>query len=375
MKDGEEVVKGQELAPGVVSRMDGVALYRFPRRVRVDYLYRERAALRLPLASWVEREAYKPGEVLAELSEPYLFRAEEDGVVELREFPEGALLYLRQEEVVVARYLLPVGMTLLVVHGEIVEKGQPLAEGRGLLRLPRHMAAKEVEAEEEGETVYLTFFLEWTEPKDYRVAPHMNVVVPEGARVQPGEKIVAAIDPEEEVIAEAEGVVHLHEPASLLVVKARVYPFEDDVEVSTGDRVAPGDVLADGGKVKSEIYGRVEVDLVRSVVRVVESYDIDARMGAEAIQQLLKELDLEALEKELLEEMKHPSRARRAKARKRLEVVRAFLDSGNRPEWMVLEPSPSSRRTSAPWCRWTGGASPRATSTTSTAASSTATTG
>ncbi|MFX8312635.1 hypothetical protein ABTL57_19505, partial [Acinetobacter baumannii] len=83
---------------------------------------------------------------------------------------------------------------------------------RGLLRMPRHMTAKEVEAEEEGDTVYLTFFLEWTEPKDYGVAPHMNVVVPEGAHVQAGEKVVAAIDPEEEVIAEAEGIVHLHEP-------------------------------------------------------------------------------------------------------------------------------------------------------------------
>ena len=340
VKDGEEVVKGQELAPGVVSRLDGVALYRFPRRVRVEYVKKERAGLRLPLAAWVEKEAYKPGEILAELPEPYLFRAEEEGVVELKELEEGAFLVLRQEDEPVATYFLPVGMTPLVVHGEIVEKGQPLAEAKGLLRMPRQVRAAQVEAEEEGGTVYLTLFLEWTEPKDYRVQPHMNVVVPEGARVEAGDKIVAAIDPEEEVIAEAEGVVHLHEPASILVVKARVYPFEDDVEVSTGDRVAPGDVLADGGKVKSDVYGRVEVDLVRNVVRVVESYDIDARMGAEAIQQLLKELDLEALEKELLEEMKHPSRARRAKARKRLEVVRAFLDSGNRPEWMILEAVP-----------------------------------
>lgn len=306
VKDGEEVVKGQELAPGVVSRLDGVALYRFPRRVRVEYVKKERAGLRLPLAAWVEKEAYKPGEILAELPEPYLFRAEEEGVVELKELEEGAFLVLRREDEPVATYFLPVGMTPLVVHGEIVEKGQPLAEAKGLLRMPRQVRAAQVEAEEEGETVYLTLFLEWTEPKDYRVQPHMNVVVPEGARVEAGDKIVAAIDPEEEVIAEAEGVVHLHEPASILVVKARVYPFEDDVEVSTGDRVAPGDVLADGGKVKSDVYGRVEVDLVRNVVRVVESYDIDARMGAEAIQQLLKELDLEALEKELLEEMKHP---------------------------------------------------------------------
>ena len=49
VKDGEEVVKGQELAPGVVSRLDGVALYRFPRRVRVEYVKKERAGLRLPV--------------------------------------------------------------------------------------------------------------------------------------------------------------------------------------------------------------------------------------------------------------------------------------------------------------------------------------
>ncbi len=342
VRDGEEVVKGQELAPGVLARMDGVALYRFPRRVRVEYLKKERAGLRLPLSAWAEAQAYRPGEVIGELEAPYLFRAEEEGVVELKELPEGEgyLLYLHREEEVVARYFLPVGFTPLVVSGEIVERGQPLAEAKGLVRMPRAVRAAEVEADEEGETVYLTFFLEWTEPKDYRVQPHMNVIVPEGGKVAPGEKIVAAIDPEEEVIAEGEGVVHLHEPASILVVKARVYPFEEDVEVTTGDRVAPGDTLADGGRVKSEVHGRVEVDLVRNVVRVVEAYDIDARMGAEAVQALLKELDLKALEAELLEEMKHPSRARRAKARKRLEVVRAFLDSGNRPEWMVLEVIP-----------------------------------
>jgi len=63
-------------------------------------------------------------------------------------------------------------------------------------------------------------------------------------------------------------------------------------------------------------------------------------MGAEAIQALLKDLDLAVLEAELEAEMKHPSRAKRAKARKRLEVTRAFRDSGNRPEWMVLEAVP-----------------------------------
>lgn len=139
--------------------------------MRIDYLRKERAGLRLPLSAWVEREGYRPGEILGELPEPYLFRSEEEGVVELKELEEGHLLTLLKDDEPVARYFLPVGLTPLVVHGEVVEKGQPLAEGRGLLRMPRHMTAKEVEAEEEGDTVYLTFFLEWTEPKDYAVAP------------------------------------------------------------------------------------------------------------------------------------------------------------------------------------------------------------
>ncbi|MFX4891475.1 hypothetical protein ABTB75_19190, partial [Acinetobacter baumannii] len=89
-------------APGVVSRMDGVALYRFPRRVRIDYLRRERAGLRLPLSAWVERESYRPGEILAELPEPYLVRSEEEGVVELKELEEGHLLTLLKDEEAVA---------------------------------------------------------------------------------------------------------------------------------------------------------------------------------------------------------------------------------------------------------------------------------
>ena len=61
-----------------------------------------------------------------------------------------------------------------------------------------------------------------------------------------------------------------------------------------------------------------------------------AGMGAEAIRELLCELDLEKLEKELREEIAGSSGQKRANAIKRLEVVEAFLKSGNRPEWIIL---------------------------------------
>ena len=64
-------------------------------------------------------------------------------------------------------------------------------------------------------------------------------------------------------------------------------------------------------------------------------------MGAEAIRLLLSRLDLEALSKELREEMLSTrSEAKRKKLGKRLRIVEAFRDSGNQPEWMILEVIP-----------------------------------
>jgi DNA-directed RNA polymerase subunit beta' len=59
-------------------------------------------------------------------------------------------------------------------------------------------------------------------------------------------------------------------------------------------------------------------------------------MGAEAILDVLKGIDLEKLRLELVEEVRSSSGQRRKKASKRLRVVEAFWRSGNKPEWMIL---------------------------------------
>ncbi len=67
----------------------------------------------------------------------------------------------------------------------------------------------------------------------------------------------------------------------------------------------------------------------------------EARMGAEAIQQLLANLEPEELAEELRILMKtETSQIRRLKAAKRLKVVDAFRKSGHKPEWMILEVIP-----------------------------------
>lgn len=68
--------------------------------------------------------------------------------------------------------------------------------------------------------------------------------------------------------------------------------------------------------------------------------EFDAGMGAEYIQKLLAEIDLDALSNELKQELEGATGQKRARLLKRLEVVEAFRQSGNRPEWMILNVIP-----------------------------------
>ncbi len=65
-----------------------------------------------------------------------------------------------------------------------------------------------------------------------------------------------------------------------------------------------------------------------------------AGMGAEAIKELLAEIDLEALSKEIKTELETASGQKKVRLIKRLEVVESFRLSGNKPEWMILDVVP-----------------------------------
>ncbi len=64
--------------------------------------------------------------------------------------------------------------------------------------------------------------------------------------------------------------------------------------------------------------------------------DFKAGMGAESVQILLKELDLEALSADLKKQLEEATGQKKIRILKRLECVEAFRLSGNRPEWMIL---------------------------------------
>ena len=65
-----------------------------------------------------------------------------------------------------------------------------------------------------------------------------------------------------------------------------------------------------------------------------------ARMGAEALQELLEKVDVEKLSKEIRKELENASEQKKLKLVKRLDTVEAFRISGNKPEWMVMNVIP-----------------------------------
>ena len=68
--------------------------------------------------------------------------------------------------------------------------------------------------------------------------------------------------------------------------------------------------------------------------------DFKAGMGAEAVKELLEQIDLEKLSTQLREELKNASSQKKLRLVKRLEVVEAFRESGNKPSWMIMDVLP-----------------------------------
>jgi len=69
-------------------------------------------------------------------------------------------------------------------------------------------------------------------------------------------------------------------------------------------------------------------------------YGFQAGMGAEAVKKLLQDIDVEKELDTLKEELRTAQGQRRNRAIKRLEVIEAFRNSGNEPEWMILDVLP-----------------------------------
>jgi len=101
--------------------------------------------------------------------------------------------------------------------------------------------------------------------------------------------------------------------------------------------VAPRDVVGD-----ENLYLQMERMFGRDPGYEPESFGVyfSGGTGAESVRELLKAVDLEAETAQLKETIRTAKGQRQARAVKRLKVTSAFLRSGNRPEWMILDVVP-----------------------------------
>ncbi|MDP4118395.1 MAG: DNA-directed RNA polymerase subunit beta' [Bacillota bacterium] len=99
-------------------------------------------------------------------------------------------------------------------------------------------------------------------------------------------------------------------------------------------------VVIDPGKTGLE---KKELLTEREYRETVEKYGTDkfkAGMGAEAIKELLQEIDLEKMSTELKEELETSQGQKKSRIIKQLDVVESFRLSGNKPEWMIMDVIP-----------------------------------
>ncbi len=94
---------------------------------------------------------------------------------------------------------------------------------------------------------------------------------------------------------------------------------------------------ANSGATKGQIITDAEYNVYRN--QDTEN-KFRAKMGAEAIQELLAEIDLDELSAHLKSELQEAQGQKRVKLLKRLDIVESFRLSGNRPEWMILNAIP-----------------------------------
>ena len=98
-------------------------------------------------------------------------------------------------------------------------------------------------------------------------------------------------------------------------------------------------IVLDAGKTDLE-YKQILTEKEYQDAREKFGNEFRVGMGAEAVKELLQAIDLEGESAELKAALKDSSGQKRARIVKRLEAVEAFRESGNRPEWMILDVVP-----------------------------------
>ena len=96
-------------------------------------------------------------------------------------------------------------------------------------------------------------------------------------------------------------------------------------------------IVTDPGQGTNLAYKEILTEAQYREARDTYGDSFKAGMGAEAVRELLTQIDLEQLSADLREKLKDASGQKKIRIVRRLEVIEALRISGNKPEWMILE--------------------------------------
>ncbi len=172
------------------------------------------------------------------------------------------------------------------------------------------------------------------EEKRYPVFEGAFIYVNDGDKVKPGAQLADRFLFEDEYLSYSE-----------LKVFEEYYPTDFEVEERTENDRAVVMIISIDPEVSKEIglkVGDIITTMEYEAYEAIYPGKIEADQGASAVKKLLQEMDLRKLKTELEGELKKlPKNSPKAlKIRKRLKIVKDFIKSGNRPEWMILEVLP-----------------------------------
>ncbi len=242
-------------------------------------------------------------------------------------------------------FTIPYGARVLVKDGEKIKKGDQITSPTKLPSVKASISGKvvfgrdlNVRPLEDGTYEALsmgTLYVESSiEERKYPIFEGSLVYVNDGDQVKKGDHLADRFLFEDEFLASSEAKIFEEYYPTLFDLEERVEndrPIvvitDIDPEASEETGLKIGDIITEN---EYEAYSQIYPDKIK------------ASYGATAIKELLQKLDLEELKAYLEAELKKlpVSSSKAIKLRRRLKLVKDFIKSGNKPEWIILEVVP-----------------------------------
>ncbi|HEW92415.1 MAG TPA: DNA-directed RNA polymerase subunit beta' [Thermotogaceae bacterium] len=291
-------------------------------------------------------EAIEKGEEIVKEQQVPPIYAPFDGNVKVDELTNT----IRLEPLVTSKeqpivYVIPHNCRVLVKDGQKIKKGDQITTEGYLPPVVANISGKlvfdknlSIQGREDGKyevrntaKVYIERVIQ---EKDYPIMEGSIVYVKDGDQIKKGDIIADRFLYDDEILSTAEyKIFDSH------------YSGEFDIETNVeNDRpiVMITEIDPEISKEIGKNVGDIIVDNEYEAYKTIYPGKIEAETGAMAIKKLLQKTDLEKLRAELEAELQDlpKSSTRALKLLKRLKVVKDFIKSGNKPEWMILEVIP-----------------------------------